>query len=441
MGYADIGPFGAQGYDTPHLDRMAHEGIRFTNFHVSSAVCSASRAALLTGSYHARVGIHGALGPRSNHGLNTSETTIAELLKSRGYATAIFGKWHLGHHPEFLPLRHGFDEFHGIPYSNDMWPHHPEAAPGTYPPLPVFEGDQVVNPGMTPDDQSRFTARLTERAVGFIKRNRDRPFFLYLAHPQPHVPLFVSDTFKGSTPRGLFGDVISELDWSVGQILRTLREQGIDGKTLLIFTSDNGPWLSYGDHAGSAAPLREGKGTSWEGGVRVPFLARWPGMIPANRICDEPAMTIDLLPTIASLAGVALPSHPIDGRNIGPLLRGMATPGGPSASYAIYYANNELQAVIEGQWKLIFPHRYRTLEGRPGGTGGIPAKYGNTEAALELHHLIRDPGETTNLAADHPEIITRLQAQAERFRADLGDSLTSRTGRGARPAGTRATAN
>jgi arylsulfatase A len=435
LGYADIGPFGAKGYATPHLDRMAREGIRFTNFHVSSAVCSASRAALLTGCYHSRVGIHGALGPQSKHGIHDDEMTLAELVKQKDYATAIFGKWHLGHHPQFLPVRHGFDEYFGIPYSNDMWPFHPEAKPGTYPPLPLIEGDQIVDAEVTPEDQEVLTTQLTERAVQFIAKNKARPFFLYLAHPQPHVPLFVSDRFKGKTERGLFGDVIAEIDWSVGEILNALQQHGIDDQTLVIFTSDNGPWLSYGDHAGSAHPLREGKGTSWEGGVRVPFVARWPGQIPPNRLCREPAMTIDLLPTIAGLTGAKLPGHKIDGKDIWPLLRGDATANSPQEAYYIYYANNQLQAVLSGEWKLVFPHKYRTLAGRAGGTGGIPVKYENTDTVLGLYNLYDDVGESTNVAGQHPDVLQRLQALADKARGDLGDSLTKSKGDGAREAG------
>jgi len=442
MGYADIGPFGAKGYSTPNLDRMAREGIRFTNFHVSSAVCSASRAALLTGCYHGRVGIHGALGPGSKLGINENEMTIAELVKQKNYATAIFGKWHLGHHPQFLPVRHGFDEYFGLPYSNDMWPHHPEAKPGAYPPLPLIEGDQVVDAEVTPEEQPNLTTWYTERAVSFIRRNQANPFLLYLPHSMCHVPLYVSDKFKGKTARGLFGDVIAELDWSVGEVLKAIRESGIDEHTLVMFTSDNGPWLSYGDHAGSAGPLREGKGTSWEGGVRVPFVARWPGKIPQNRVCREPAMTIDILPTVAALTGAKLPDHKIDGKDIWPLLSGDANAKSPQEAYYIYFANNQLQAVISGQWKLLFPHTWRSLNGRPGGTNGVPAKYESRPLEQpELYDLQSDVGETTNVAGKHPEVVERLQALAARMREDLGDSSTKQKGSGVRPAGQLARTN
>jgi arylsulfatase A-like enzyme len=292
LGYADVGCYGAKGYKTPNIDRLARQGMRFTDFYVAQAVCSASRAALLTGCYPNRIGIRGALGPQAKVGIHSNEVTIAELLKQRGYATAIYGKWHLGHLPPFLPTRHGFDDYFCLPYSNDMWPHHPTSGTN-YPPLPLIEGEKVVQ--FMPD-QTQLTTWYTERAVGFIERNKDRPFFLYVPHSMPHVPLFVSRKFVGKTKRGLYGDVIEEIDWSVGRILSALRQHRLEDNTLVIFTSDNGPWLSYGDHAGSAGHLREGKGTTFDGGARVPFIAKWPGRIPARSVCREPAMTIDILP-------------------------------------------------------------------------------------------------------------------------------------------------
>jgi arylsulfatase A-like enzyme len=432
LGYGDLGCFGAKGIRTPNLDRMAAEGVRFTNFHVAQAVCSASRAALLTGCYSNRIGIHGALGPKAEHGIHEDETTIAEVLKTRGYATAVFGKWHLGHHPQFLPSRHGFDEYYGLPYSNDMWPRHPSNA-ADYPPLPLIEGEKTI--ALDPD-QSRLTGAYTERAVSFIERRREQPFFLYLAHSMPHVPLFASERFRGKSARGLYGDVIEEIDHSTGEVLAALKRHGIDSKTLVIFTSDNGPWLSYGDHAGSAGPLREGKGTSWEGGVRVPFIARWPGTLPAGATMGEPAMTIDLLPTFAKLAGAELPKRPIDGKDIGALLR--AEPGArcPHDAYWIYFHQGELQALIAGPWKLILPQRYRSLEGRPGGKDGKPAAYGEKRIeASELYHLESDPGEARNLAAQHPELVKRLEGLVDEAREDLGDAATGRAGKGVREPG------
>jgi arylsulfatase A len=436
LGYADIGCFGAKGYTTPNLDRMAKEGIRFTRFYDAQPVCSASRAGLLTGCYPSRVGIQGALGPSSRIGLSNNEVTIAEIAKQRGYATAIFGKWHLGCQPPFLPTHHGFDEFFGLPYSHDMWPFHPEAKPGTYPPLPLIEGDKVVRAGLTHADISQLTTWYTERAVNFIEQNRDRPFFLYVPHNLPHVPLAVSDKFRGKTRRGLFGDVIEEVDWSVGQILRALKRNRLDERTLVIFTSDNGPWLLYGDHAGSAYPLREGKATCWEGGFRVPFIARWPGRIPKGKVCREPAMTIDLLPTFARLIGAELPQHKIDGLDIWPLLAGDPTAKNPHESYWFWFGNNQLQAVMSGKWKLQLPHTYHTLGGKPGGLGGKPGRYEQRKIEqAELYDLELDLSETTNLADRYPDVVKRLERYAEQARAELGDSLTQRTGTGAREPG------
>jgi arylsulfatase A-like enzyme len=430
LGYADLGCYGAQGYRTPNLDRMAREGVRFTDFYVAQAVCTASRVALLTGCYPNRVGLLGALGPSSRVGIADEETTLAEVFKSRGYATAIYGKWHLGHHPQFLPPRHGFDEYFGLPYSNDMWPRHP-TNPKAYPDLPLIEGDRVKQ--LDPD-QTQLTTWYTERAVAFVEAHRDEPFFLYVPHAMPHVPLFVSDKYAGKTERGLFGDVISEIDWSVGQILDALKRHGLDERTLVMFASDNGPWLSYGDHAGSAHPLREGKGTSFDGGVRVPFLARWPGRIPAHSIVSEPAMTIDLLPTLAHLIGAKLPDRTIDGRDITPLLMAQSGAKSPHEAYYFYWGG-ELQAIRSGPWKLHFPHEYRSMEGQPPGSGGKPGPYKTSTIDLALFDLSADPGESRDLTAQHPEIVERLQTLAETARRDLGDTTTRRQGEGVRSPG------
>jgi arylsulfatase len=443
MGYADIGPFGATAYKTPNLDQMAREGRKFTNFHVSQPVCSASRCALLTGCYNNRLGIHGALGPGAKIGINRDETTLAEMFKSQGYATGMAGKWHLGHHPQFLPIHHGFDEYLGLPYSNDMWPHHPEAKKGTYPPLPLIEGDTIKEREVTPDMQANLTTWYTERAVSFIDRNKDKPFFFYLAHNMCHVPLFVSDKFKGKSGAGLFGDVIQELDWSVGQVMAALKRNGLDRNTLVIFTSDNGPWLSYGDHAGSAGPLREGKGTAWEGGTRVSCLMRWPAELAAGSTTNSMLMTIDLLPTLAARIGAPLPKLPIDGLDVWPLIKGTSGAKNPHEAYFTWYAQNELQSVTssDGRWKLQLPHTYRTLGGRPGGHDGIPAKYQDAKLTnAELYDLDSDVGEKKDVSAAHPEIVQRLQAQAEKARAELGDSLTQRKGKGNREPGRLAAA-
>ena len=438
QGYADVGVFGAKGFKTPNLDRMAREGCKFTNFHVAQPVCSASRTALLTGCYPNRLGIHGALGPGARHGIHDDEMTIAQLLKQKGYATGMAGKWHLGHHPQFLPTHHGFDEYFGLPYSNDMWPHHPEAKPGAYPPLPLIEGDQPLKVGLGHEDQEQLTTQYTERAVKFIERNKDRPFFFYLAHSMPHVPLHVSDKFKGKSQQGLYGDVIMEIDWSVGEVLKALKQHKLDDDTLVIFTSDNGPWLSYGNHAGSAEPLREGKGTCWEGGTREPCIMRWPGRIPAGKTSDAMLMTIDLLPTLAKLVGAELPKHRIDGLDVWPVIAGEQGAKNPHEAYFFYYEQNQLQAVTsgDGRWKLQLPHGFRTLAGRPGGTNGIPARYEQVKIAEpELYDLEQDVRERTNVASEHPEIVKRLLALAEQAREDLGDSLTGRNGSDVREPG------
>jgi arylsulfatase A-like enzyme len=437
LGYADLGCFGARGIATPNLDGLAREGRRFTSFHVSQPVCSASRTSLLTGCYANRLGIHGALGPRAQVRIADSEVTLAELLKSKGYATGMAGKWHLGDALAARPVRHGFDEYLGLPYSNDMTPRHPEASPGTFPTLPLIEGERVIDADVSPAVLNTLTTRYTERAVSFIKRNKDRPFFFYLAHTMPHVPLAVSDKFRGKSARGLYGDVIEEIDWSAGQVLQALKDCGLENDTLVMFASDNGPWLSYGDHAGQAGPLREGKITCWEGGVRTPCIMRWPGHIPGGTTCDAMIMTIDIFPTVARLVGATLPDHPIDGKDIWPIVAGAPGATNPHDVYLFYFETNQLQALAtgDGRWKLQLPHRYVTLAGRPGGKGGIPAKYEQrTISRPELYDLVADLGETKDVAAEHPEIVKTLLDAAEKARAELGDSLTGRQGRGIRPA-------
>ncbi len=444
LGYADIGPFGETRWPTPNLDRMAAQGRRFTDFVVSSAVCSASRAALLTGCYHLRVGISGALGPDAKQGLNADEMTIAELCRQRGYSTACFGKWHLGHLPSFLPLQHGFDEYYGLPYSNDMWPLHPdyiELPPEVakrkqgFPDLPLIEGNEIVDAEVTGDDQTHLTTDYTNRAIDFIQRNRERPFFLYVPHSMVHVPLFVSEKFAGKSGHGLFGDVMMEVDWSVGQIIDALERVGVVENTLVVFTSDNGPWLSYGNHAGTALPLREGKGTMFEGGYRVPMIMQWPGKIPSGTTCDELCSTIDLLPTISGMIGGKLPEHKIDGKNIFELLSGKQGAESPHEAFYCYYSGGELQAVRDRRWKWVFPHQFRTMQGQPLGADGSPGPYRQEQATQALYDLKSDVGETTDVASQHPDIVARLQAAAEKARQDLGDKLTKSDGTGIRPAG------
>ncbi|MGI9470550.1 MAG: sulfatase-like hydrolase/transferase, partial [Rubripirellula sp.] len=437
MGYADIGPFGAEGYSTPHLDRIAREGMKFTDFYVGRSFCTPSRAALLTGCIPTRVGIGGNFGPKSTTGLNPNEITIAEALRPKGYATACFGKWHLGHMTKFLPTHQGFDEFFGLPYSNDMWPFHPnvrdlpmEERIKRWPHLPLYEDDKIVNSQVTPEDQIELTTQLFDRASKFIDEHHDQPFFLYLPSPQPHVPLFVSDKFSGKTPRGIFGDVISEIDWGVGQLLDALARNDIDNNTCLIFTSDNGPWLAYGDHAGSAKPLREGKGTNFEGGFRVPCLMRWPTKIPAGSECSEVAGTIDLLPTMSNLAGAPASDRKIDGKDISELMFALPNATSPHDVFFHYDGGNRLVALRSGKWKLMFPQNYNSPIG---GRDGIPGKNARKQIELSLFDLENDISEATNLADQHPDVVQRLKGLADAMRKDLGDGKDAAPGR--RPIG------
>lgn len=445
MGYADIGPFGATAYKTPHLDRMAKEGRIFTDFHSATAVCSASRAGLMTGCYPERVSILGALNWSAKTGISDNEMTLAQLCKTRGYATAIYGKWHLGHHHPFLPLQHGFDEWFGLPYSNDMSPLQADMIKGLpaaqkankrkAPPLPLYDGNEIVDHAVTPEKLAQLTTLYTEHAVSFIERNKDRPFFLYVPHTMVHVPLAVSDKFKGKSGAGLFGDVVEELDWSVGEILGALKKNGIDDNTFVLFTSDNGPWLSYGNHAGSAGPLREGKGTMWEGGYREPCVMRWPGKIPAGTKCDELASTIDMFPTVARMIGGQVPSErKIDGKDILPLITGEAGAKSPHEVLYCFY-DRQLRAVRDPRWKLVLPHEYRSLNGKPGGRDGVPAPYTQLKAKEALYDLKNDVSEEHDVSADHPEIVARLERAAEQARVELGDELTHRVGSEVRPPG------
>jgi len=421
QGAADLGLLGTPGIVTPSLDRLAGEGARFTDFYAAQPVCSASRAAFLTGCYPQRLGLHGALGPRSELALALEETTLAELLRARGYATALFGKWHLGATREFLPTRQGFERFYGLACSHDMWPHHPES-PEAWGDLPLYDGEEIVAWNADP---AGYTEAFQARAEDFVREQAaaGRPFFLFLAHPMPHVPLAAGPAFVGRTGAGPYADVLAEIDAGVGRLLAVLAETGVERDTLVLFSSDNGPWLSYGDHAGSAGVLREGKGTTFEGGVRVPFLARWPGHIPAGRVVDAPVMAIDVLPTVAELAGAPLPPLAIDGRSLAPLLLGRETRP-PHEALFFTYGVNDLEAVRAGRWKLHFPHAYRTMRGRTPGADGVPGPYDSARTGLELYDLGTDPGETRDVAALHPEVVANLQRLADGQRRLLGDELT-----------------
>ena len=330
---------------------------------------------------------------------------------------------------KFLPLQHGFDEWYGLPYSNDMWPYHPK---WKFPDLPTYEGNEILGYNL---DQTTLTTDYTERSVKFIRENRERPFFLYLAHSMPHVPLAVSDKFKGKSEQGLYGDVMMELDWSVGEVLRTLEELGLERNTLVIFTSDNGPWIAYGNHAGSTGGLREAKATTFNGGLRVPLIARWKGTIPAGTVCERLASNIDLLPTFAQIAQAPLPAHKIDGVSMLPLLED------PDAApvrdaLCLYYQDNSLEAVTDGTYKLIFPHDYLAY-GTPGDDGMPGEMIPRRVEEKELYDMRRDPGERCNVLSQHPEIAEKLEAVAERYRAELGDDLTGCEGTGRRKPGYR----
>ncbi len=451
MGYADMGTQGAQGFKTPHLDQLAAEGTRFSRFYVAQAVCTASRAALLTGCYPNRIGMQGAYNHTSRDGMSDEEWLLPEMLKDLGYATAGMGKWHLGTRLKFHPTHHGFDEWLGIPYSNDNTKYHPSLA-AEMPPLPLYDGEKIVE--LDPD-QSQFTRRFTERAVDFIERNASRSFFLYMPHVMPHVPIFASEKFKGRSEAGLYGDVMEELDWSVGEVMATLKRLKLEEYTMVIFISDNGPFLSYGEHAGSAKPLREGKLTTFEGGVRVPCLVRWPGHIPAGHVSNEPFMGIDWLPTLTEIVGGKLPTRKTDGISVRSLLLGESETASLHEAL-FFYSGTALQAVSRGAWKLHFPHPYITVAAEPG-RGGKPSNFGNlaptsiTQSGVEgiatrhgyrieqlelsLFNLDEDPGEQKNVASQFPDVVSKLSKLGETARQDLGDSLRNQQGNGLRAPG------
>lgn len=446
LGFGDLETYGAQGYKTPNLTRMAAKGRQFNSFYTPQATCTASRAALLTGCYPNRINMFGAFGPRDPIGLNPDETTLAEMMRSAGYKTRMVGKWHLGNNPKFLPTKQGFDDYLGLPYSNDMWPVYYDGKPATaeqnkskWPRLPLL---QVKQGQEIPDtlrimndltDQAALTTLYTERAVEFIRNNKKNPFFLYLAHSMPHVPLGVSDKFKGKSEQGMFGDVMMEIDWSVGEIMKTLADLKLDKNTLLIFTSDNGPWLNFGNHNGNTGGLREGKGTSWEGGTRVPAIMNWPAVIRPGTISNHLASTIDIFPTLAEVTGAKLPGRKIDGISLVPQL--LDENSSTRDTFLYYYNKNDLQAVRLGHWKLFFPHEYRSYEGVMPGDGGFAGPY--AKGVLKepaLFDLRRDPGERYNVISKYPEIVAQLEKIAEKAREDLGDDLTKREGRNRRPA-------
>lgn len=465
LGYGDLSCYGAAGHSTPNLDQMAREGMRWTDFYVTSPSCAPSRCALLTGSYPARNYTEYQKPPnairnvmriaeidlerfdpherqyleellrkdpdasyaRHPCGLAPDEVTIAETLQSAGYKTVMYGKWHLGEEMQDHPMRHGFEEYWGVPASISVRPDFQDADATAkkfhYPNQALFANDKVIeyNP-----DWSLLTKRYTEQALQYLERHRQEPFFMFFSHAMPHVPIGASAAFKGRSNNGLYGDTIEEIDWSVGQILKKLRELDLDANTLVIFTSDNGPWLSYGEHAGTASPLREGKGTRFEGGVREPCIMRWPAAIKAGTICRHPAMTIDLMPTLAEIAGARLPTHPIDGRSILPTMFDPDRPS-PNDFYLFYGVGNlpgrpsetNVLAIRRGHWKLMFPQKYNSLNGRTGGRAGQPAAMTRMETELALYDLSSDISETTNLASQRPEIVAELTSLASQYDASL----------------------
>jgi arylsulfatase len=427
-GYGDVACYGATGFETPNLDQMAAGGMRFTNFYAAQPVCSASRAGLLTGCYPNRIGFSGALFPHDTIGINPEEWTMAEMFKALDYKTACFGKWHLGWQKEFLPLQHGFDEYMGLPYSNDMWPNSnvtgerlPEGkGRGGYPELPLIQGNEIVERITSLEDQDKLTTLYTEKAVDFIDRNAGNPFFLYVPHTMAHIPLGVSDKFRGKSEQGLYGDVMMEIDWSVGEIMHALELNNIVDNTIVIFTTDNGPWLNFGNHGGSAGGLREGKGTSWEGGQRVPFIIHWPEKIPAGTICNKLACALDLLPTLAAITNGVLSENRIDGTDISSLLYGDFE-SEPRETMLYYYGRNHLNAVRKGNWKLVLPHTYRSYNTEPGNDGYGGKRIKTVIEVPELYNMMRDPGEQYNVLEYYPEKVDEIMAIVEEARKELGD--------------------
>jgi len=411
-GYGDFPPFGDPSYNTPNVRRLAEEGCSFTRFYVPQAICSASRAALITGCYPGRTRVFGAHGPRAR-GLDPKYATLGEVLKPQGYRTAVFGKWHLGDQPETRPFARGFDESCGLMYSNDMWEFHPER-PERYSryPLQFWENDEVSIERVTPKEQAMLTTWYTEHAVDFIERNKETPFFLYVPHSMPHVPIFCSEKFRDKSGAGLYADVMMELDWSVGEIMSALKRNGLEENTLVIFSSDNGPWTSYGNHSGTT-PFREAKGTSFDGGIRSACIIKYPGRIRAHSTSDRTFSSIDILPTIAFLTGAALPG-PIDGKNAWNLISGIQTDS--SHDYYPFSTGRNFEGVIsgDGRWKLHLPHGYRVVE--VAGMDGAAGIYTRSEIELSLFDMENDPLETTNVIAKYPEIATKLMSYSDRHK-------------------------
>lgn len=430
MGYGDLTVTGASGYTTPNIDRLCTGGMRFTHYYSPWATCSSSRAGLMTGCYPNRVGFSNALGPHSNIGLAAQEETIADLLKTKNYVCCAIGKWHLGDKKQFLPIHKGFDEYFGLPYSNDMW----TSSPGEVPTLPLIEGDSVIG-YVTKETLPQLTTMYTGRAVRFINNHARKPFFLYLAHTMPHVPLAVSDKFKGKSEQGLYGDVMMEIDWSIGEIVKALNKNGIEKNTLIIFTSDNGPRINFGNHAGSTGGLSEGKATTFEGGMRVPCIMWWPGEIAAGVICNQLASGIDILPTLADICGIPLPERKIDGVSLKTIIEGNLN-AEPRKYLLYYFKKNNLEAVRDTKYKLAFEHPGRTYTKFLPGNDGVAGELDNSNLFPKaLYDMRRDPGECYDVKEQYPEVVKMLMKIAEEAKEDLGDDLTGNPGKNRRPGG------
>lgn len=396
LGYGDIGCYGGP-IRTPNIDTLARDGARFTHFYSANPVCSPSRAALMTGRYPTRVGVQRVLFPRDTIGLPDSETTIAQVLKKVGYKTMAVGKWHLGHLPQFLPTRRGFDEYFGIPYSNDMNPR------------PLMHNTETVE---EPANLDTLTQRYTEQAVGFIERSKNSPFFLYMPHTYPHIPLGASARFRGKSGQGLYGDAVEEVDWSVGQVLASLKKQGVENNTLVLFSSDNGPWFQ-----GSPGKLRGRKGMTYDGGMREPFLARWPGHIPRGLTCGSVTSTMDILPTVAKLCAAPMPQKPLDGIDIWPLLSGARTE--LTRDVYLYFDNWNLQCARLGNYKLHMA-RYNSMAYSPPPAGGrINLPLGHPE----LYDVVHDVDESYDIASEHPEIVRKIQERVEQLVQTFPDEV------------------
>ena len=410
-GYSDFSPFGQEKIETPNVSTLADEGIMFRNFYVPQAVCSASRAALMSGCYPGRTKVFGAHGP-NGHGLDPSFPTMGEVFQKAGYKTAIFGKWHIGDQPETRPQNRGFDESCGLMYSNDMWKYHPESPEywGKFP-LQFWENGKVTIEEVDSADQKMLTRWYTEHAVDFINRHKDEPFLLYVPHNMLHVPLFVSPEFEGKSGKGLYADVTLEIDWSIGEINQALKDNNIDQNTIFIFSSDNGPWISYGNHAGTT-PFREAKGTTFDGGTRSATIIKYPAKLEGGKQSERALMTIDLLPTLCDLTGVALPETEIDGEDVWDIISGKKDAQNPHEYYA-FTNNNNFEAVMsgDGKWKLHLPHNYRTMTDIKG-KDGIPGKYKQAHIDLSLFDMENDPYETTNVIEQYPEVAEKLLALA-----------------------------